>query len=143
MNIHEIILSISGGKAGIHDSERIKAAVQRPSTYTQYTDYDLDTICALLIDSIARGHGFKDGNKRTALMTAVFTYRINRVQFNPNEQMNRDFDELVMSVVLEKPSVKEITQKLQKVRSVHETKGVTWKNFMQMFHNMPKHGDRL
>ena len=63
--IHEIILDVSGGKRGVHDLKLIVSAVERPKTFVEYIDaYDIDTISALLIDGIARYHGFRDGNKR-------------------------------------------------------------------------------
>lgn len=71
--VHDVAL-MTGGLSGVHSENLIQAAVQRPITYIGYVDdYDLDTICAVLIESIARNHGFKDGNKRTALMTAIYT----------------------------------------------------------------------
>lgn len=90
---HDAVLSLTGGKEGIHDHGLLESAVKRPETYTQFVEeYDLDTICALSLDSIARYHGFRDGNKRTALMTTIFTYRINGVHFKATEGMNEDFD---------------------------------------------------
>jgi death-on-curing protein len=132
--LHDIVLGVSGGKPGIHDINLVIAAVQRPQTYIQYDDeYDLDTICALLIDSIARNHGFKDGNKRTALLTAVFTYRINGVDFKATPKMNEDFDDLIMWVVLRKPPVDEIRIKLQQQRAKHEGAQESWINMLTAF----------
>ena len=142
MNIHEIVLLVSGGKAGVLNIERVKAAVQRPNTYVQYdNEYDIDTICALLIDSIARGHGFNDGNKRTALMTAIFTYRINDVDFTPSKELNDDFDALVMKVVLDKPEVEDVAKSLRALKAIHQTNPLSWKKFMQIFHNLAERKD--
>lgn len=125
--IHDAVLAFSGGKTGIHDESLLLSAVERPLTYVQYVDdYTLDTICALLIDSIARYHGFKDGNKRTALMTAIFTYRINGVHFVATEAMNTDFDDLVMWVVKKKPTIDEIEARLQELRDLHDGDKESW-----------------
>lgn len=119
--LHDAILWASGGKSGVHDEKLILSAIERPATYTQYVDdYDLDTICAVLIDSIARYHGFRDGNKRTALITTIFTYRINDVHFNATVDMNNDFDDLVMWVVTEKPDIPAVVDRLKELRKLHE-----------------------
>jgi death-on-curing protein len=110
----------SGGRPGIHKESLIHSAVSRPESYTQYVDsYDLDTICALLIDSIARYHGFNDGNKRTALMTALLTYKLNGVSFRATKKLNLDFEELVLWVVKEKPEIETISEKLKEIKGPH------------------------
>ena len=122
VEIHDIVLEASGGKAGVHVKSDILRAIERPMTYTAYVDeYDIDTICAVLIDSIARYHGFKDGNKRTALMTAMLTYRINGFHYAATVEMNKDFDELVMWVVRQKPEIAEVEQQLKTLREHHKS----------------------
>jgi prophage maintenance system killer protein len=73
-----------------------------------------------MIDSIARYHGFNDGNKRTALMTTLFTYRKNGVHFKATMTMNKKFDALVMWTVKKKPEIPEIEQRLRKLREEFE-----------------------
>ncbi|MFO0781622.1 MAG: type II toxin-antitoxin system death-on-curing family toxin [Candidatus Saccharimonadales bacterium] len=121
VEIHEVVLEVSEGRPGIHVENDIRRASERPLTYINYVDeYDLDTICAILIDSIARYHGFEDGNKRTALMTAIFTYRANGVHFKATMLMNKRFDALVMWVVRKKPEIPEIEERLKKLRAEFE-----------------------
>ena len=132
--MHEAVLLYSGGKSGVHEEKLILSAIQRPATYVQYVDeYDLDTICALLIDSVARYHGYKDGNKRTALMTAIFTYKVNGVHFKATAAMNVDFDELVMWVVNSKPEIDEISDRLKSLRKLHEGNEETWAAVLAAF----------
>jgi death-on-curing protein len=141
--VHDVVLEFSGGKTGIHSKKLILSAIERPATYIQYIDaYDIDTICALLIDSIARYHGFKDGNKRTALLSAVFTYRLNGVYFKASARMNRDFDALVMWVVQEKPAIEEIALRLSTLRSKHEGTNESWRKVLDAFMAIKKnHSD--
>jgi death on curing protein len=74
-HLHDAILEISGGRPGIRDETVIHAAINRPKTYLAYhDDYDLHTICAVILESISRNHGFVEGNKRTELMSALLTY---------------------------------------------------------------------
>ncbi len=123
LEIHDAVLDISGGKSGVQVESYIHKAVERPKTYTNYVEeYDLDTVCALLIDSIARYHGFNDGNKRTALMTAIMTYRLNGVHFVASIEMNKQFDDLVMQIVTQKPDIKTIEVQLKKLRNKFEAK---------------------
>jgi death-on-curing family protein len=132
--LHETVLAFSAGKAGIHDYKLIESAVKRPASYVHYVDdYDIDTICALLIDSLARYHGFKDGNKRTALMTAVYTYKLNDVHFMASKKMNQDFDALVMRVVTKKPEIEEIRQRLRELRGLYAGKEQSWYEIFRAF----------
>lgn len=132
--LHDAVLSYSTGRPGILNDKIIHGAIERPVTYTEYIEsYNIDTVCALLIDSIARNHGYNDGNKRTALLTAIFTYRINGVHFVASEQMNYDFDELVMWVVNEKPSIDKLTVRLQELKSLHAGKQESWGSIFHAF----------
>jgi len=134
--LHEAVLSYSGGRAGIHDEKLILSAIERPLTYVEYVDtYDLDTIGALIIDSVARYHGYRDGNKRTALLMAIFTYRVNDVHFKATKQMNVDFDELVMWVVTAKPGIDEISARLKELRKLHQGKEESWRTLFTAFKN--------
>lgn len=132
--LHEMVLDLTGGKPGVHDEKLIQGAIERPVTYVQYVDeYDIDTVCALLLDSIARNHGFRDGNKRTALLAAVFTYRVNKVHFRANDKMNTDFDDLVMWIVNSKPKIDKIVTKLKALRVLHEGKKDSWSTHFTAF----------
>ncbi len=132
--LHEAVMMFSGGRPGIHSENLILSAIGRPLTHADYNeDFTLDEICAVLIDAIARNHGYNDGNKRTALMTAFYTYRMNGVHFKATEAMNVDFDELVMWVVNEKPTVKEITARLKELRVTHEGYQESWGPILAAF----------
>lgn len=142
---HEMVLDVSGGARGVHDENVLQAAIERPVTYVRYVDeYDVDTVCALLIDSIARNHGFRDGNKRTALLTAIFTYRMNKVTFVASSDMNIDFDDVVMWVVQQKPTIIEIETKLKIIRHKHEGKSSTFRDLITSLteHLQQSHGSR-
>jgi death-on-curing protein len=134
--LHDAVLSYSGGRAGIHDENLIISAVERPLTYVEYVEsYDLDTICALIIDSVARYHGYKDGNKRTALLMAIFAYRVNEVHFKATQEMNVDFDDLVMWVVIKKPGIDKISNRLKQLREIHEGNEEPWSAMFTAFRN--------
>lgn len=112
--VHDNVIEISGGKAGILNPNAIIAAVDRPRTYSSYHyEFDIHTVCALLIDSLARNHAFVEGNKRTALLTMLFTYELNDILFDFNDDMQNDFEETVLWVVIDKPSIEQIEKRLR------------------------------
>jgi death-on-curing protein len=114
MELHDAILDISGGRPGILDEKVIDAAIHRPKTYLSYHENcDIHTVCAVLLDSIARNHGFVEGNKRTGLMTAILTYELNGITLQSSADRTNDFEDLVLWVVLEKPEIPEIASKLE------------------------------
>lgn len=132
--LHEAVLMYSSGRPGVHSESLLLSAIGRPLTYADYNDeYTLDDICAVLIHSVATNHGFNDGNKRTALLTAFFTYRVNGVHFKATESMNIDFDELVMWVVRAKPTIERISSRLQKLREKHEGNEESWGSMFTAF----------
>jgi len=115
IELHEVVILATGGATGILNSHYIEAALNRPVTYAQYSEYTLHTICAIILDSLARSHAFSDGNKRTALTSMIFTYNLNGVELDYTLLMNDEFEDLVMWVVGSKPEVEKIEEYLQKL----------------------------
>ncbi len=134
LELLHIAALVTGGKEGVHDEKLLRGAIERPLTFVGYRKtYDVDTVCAVLIDSIARYHGFNDGNKRTALITGIYTYRLNGIHFTATEKMNNDFDDLVMWVVTRKPSIEKIEIKLKNLRQNHEGTEAPLGDIMRIF----------
>jgi death-on-curing protein len=65
-------LQRTGGHDGVRDINLIKSAIARP-----YTGYyrSISRKAAALTESLARNHGFIDGNKRSALLTLYLFLR--------------------------------------------------------------------
>lgn len=134
IEIHDVVLNVSGGKPGILHDDVIRSAVHRPITYQQYySDYNLHIVCAVLLDALARNHAFYEGNKRTALMAMIFTYRINGVKLNYNMSLNKEYEDLVLWVVLEKPEIDEIVDRLKRLISKHQL-GALQSGIKKLFH---------
>lgn len=72
---------------------------------------DFFSKAAALLDSIAKNHGFKDGNKRTAMATAVIYLQLNSVEINFT---NIEYEEFMLHVVNDKPKLPEIVTWLKK-----------------------------
>ena len=68
--IHDRQLAEHGGKAGIRDEGAVESALARPVNKSLYQDADAAGLAAAYAYGLARNHGFNDGNKRTAWVTA-------------------------------------------------------------------------
>lgn len=112
-NLHDEIIEASGGVKGIHSEHLLKSALARP-LQTAFGDEiykDLLSKAAALLDSIANNHGFRDGNKRTAMAAAnLFLYLrgVINIQFS-----NQEYEGFMVYVVNNKPSVNEIAEWLK------------------------------
>ena len=69
--IHDRQISRHGGTPGIRDRGLIESACARPLNLAAYGAPDLFDLAAAYAHGIAKAHGFVDGNKRTAFVSAV------------------------------------------------------------------------
>ena len=116
-HIHDQIIEASGGAKGVHSEHLLKSALARPlqTAFGEEIYTDGFSKAAALLDSIANNHGFRDGNKRTAMAAAsLFLYLKENidVQFS-----NQEYEEFMIYVVQVKPSIEEIATWL-KVHSI-------------------------
>jgi death-on-curing protein len=74
--------NIQAGKQKVRDIDLLLAAEQRPqaSAFGQDAYPTLAEKAGALLHSLARNHPFKDGNKRTATVGAVFMLEVNGQQ---------------------------------------------------------------
>jgi len=72
--LHETIISETGGLAGLRDATSLHAAVARPFATFEGNDlYQGDfEKAAALFHSLIKSHPFMDGTKRTAFMAAIY-----------------------------------------------------------------------
>jgi death-on-curing protein len=125
MDLHDAIINLSGGRRGILNESVIDSAIHRPKTYLSYhEDCSLHIVCAVLLDAIARNHGFSDANKRTGLMTAILTYELNGIALNMQADKTNEFEELVLWVVNDKPHITEIASKLEELTNKYQANSV-------------------
>ena len=76
--IHDEQLAEHGGLSGIRDLGAVQSALARPRNLVSYEKCeDVARLAAAYIFGIARNHGFSDGNKRTALVTADLFLMLN------------------------------------------------------------------
>jgi death on curing protein len=97
MVAHDFALMF-GGRPGVLHPDRLEAAVARP-----YTGYyrSIERKAAALTESLACGHGFNDGNKRTALfMLALLPRRSGYyLRAESDEQLNSDVETMILDLV--------------------------------------------
>jgi len=76
--VHDEQLAVHGGLAGIRDRGAVESALARPRNLVAYEACDdVARLAAAYAYGIARNHGFADGNKRTALVTADLFLMLN------------------------------------------------------------------
>lgn len=125
MDLHEAIIELSGGRHGVLRPHVVDAAIHRPKTYLSYhEDCTIHTVCAVLLDSIARNHGFADANKRTGLMTAILTYELNGVALNLRAA-GTQFEDLVLWVVNDRPEIEVIAKKLESLVKKYKKRNIS------------------
>ncbi|HEU5004732.1 MAG TPA: type II toxin-antitoxin system death-on-curing family toxin [Candidatus Saccharimonadales bacterium] len=110
--IHDHIIAASGGLTGLRDKGQLKACLARPfqSAFGEETYPDLFEKAAALLDCIANDHPFADGNKRTAMASAVIflvSYGIS------TDFTNQEYEDFMLHVVNDKPSIQEIANWLR------------------------------
>ena len=70
MGIHDRQIAEHGGGDGIRDLGAIESALARPVNLVTYGNPDAAELAAAYLYGLAMNHGFIDGNKRTAWVTA-------------------------------------------------------------------------
>ena len=74
--IHEAQLELFGGASGIRDLGMIESALARAQNKAAYEDAPMDLLAAAYLYGFAKNHGFVDGNKRVAFLSADIFLRI-------------------------------------------------------------------
>lgn len=69
--IHDRQIARHGGASGMRDRSLLEAAVARPLNKYTHGESDLFKLATAYAFGIAKAHAFVDGNKRTALVTAL------------------------------------------------------------------------
>ena len=85
LTLHEQLLAQFGGSAGIRDEGLLDSALGRPQNLFAYKKPTLFQLAASYAFRLAKNHPFLDGNKRTALVTAVLFLELNGKHFRADE----------------------------------------------------------
>ena len=86
--IHAEALKQFGGLNGVRDENLLASAALAPqSTFGGRSPYaDIVEVAAAYLFYICRNHPFLDGNKRTAMMTAIVFLRLNGIEPKPDSE---------------------------------------------------------
>ena len=80
--LHDRLLALHGGAAGLRDDGLLKSALARPQQHFAYGESpDTIDMATRYTAGIVHNHPFVDGNKRTAFVTALTFLRINGFGF--------------------------------------------------------------
>lgn len=85
--IHERLLSLYGGAAGLRDEALLKSALARARQHDTYVDRaTIIDMASIYTSGIVRNHPFVDGNKRTGFVIGVLFLEMNGHRFTASEE---------------------------------------------------------
>ncbi len=107
IKIHDLLITHTGGAAGIRDKNLLESAVAQPqaSAFGKYLHPDIFNMAAAYCFHIIKNHPFIDGNKRTGLLTAMTFLEKNEVILRVDMD---HFYELIIGVATSKISKNEL-----------------------------------
>jgi death on curing protein len=88
LEIHALQLAEFGGIAGVRDLGLLESAVEqaRATAFGELLHADMFEMAAAYLFHIVKNHAFLDGNKRTALVTALVFLDINGVSLERDDE---------------------------------------------------------
>lgn len=112
--IHAEAIKQFGGLDGVRDENLLTSAVLAPqSSFGGKSPYrDIIEIAAAYLFYICQNHPFVDGNKRSAMMSAIVFLRINGIETPPD---NAEWEKLMLDVAGSKIDRAETTRRLSKL----------------------------
>lgn len=85
--LHDRLIGLDGGAAGVRDSGLLKSALARPQQLHAYGDKpSIIDMAAAYTAGIVRNHPFVDGNKRTGFVVGVLFLEMNGYRFIATEE---------------------------------------------------------
>ncbi len=91
VSLHDRLLALHGGAAGLRDAGLLKSALARPRQIAAYgTDIDVIDMATAYTGGIVQNHPFVDGNKRTGFVVGVLFLELNGWDFAASEEAAAD-----------------------------------------------------
>jgi death on curing protein len=85
--LHDRLLALDGGAAGVRDEGLLKSALARPQQLHAYGDApDTIELATAYTAGIVRNHPFVDGNKRTGFVVGVLFLEMNGYRLTASEE---------------------------------------------------------
>jgi death-on-curing protein len=84
--LHDRLLALHGGAAGVRDDALLQSALARPQQIHADADApDLLDLTAAYTAGIVRNHPFIDGNQRTGFVVGILFLELNSYRFTASE----------------------------------------------------------
>ena len=85
--LHDRLLALHGGAAGLRDDGLLKSALARPQQHFSYTESaDIIDLATAYTAAILHNHPFVDGNKRTGFVVGILVLELNGYRFTASEE---------------------------------------------------------
>lgn len=85
--LHDRLLALHGGAAGLRDGNLLKSALARPRQHHAYGGSPgIVDLAAIYTAGIVHNHPFVDGNKRTGFVVGILFLELNGYRFNASEE---------------------------------------------------------
>jgi death-on-curing protein len=84
--LHDRLLALHGGAAGLRDEALLRSALARPRQHLAYASPDVVDLAAIYTAAIVRNHPFIDGNKRTGFLAGILFLELNGFRFTASEE---------------------------------------------------------
>lgn len=109
VTIHYKLILETGGSHGIRDVGGFESALLRPQGGMQGVEFypSIESKAASLMHSIIQFHPFVDGNKRTAMVSAIAFLRLNGLDLKVAQRELEDYAVLVATANIDVPEITE------------------------------------
>jgi death-on-curing protein len=85
--LHDHLLALHGGAAGLRDHALLESALARPRQHFAYGNpSDILAMATAYNGGIVRNHPFVDGNKRTGFVVGILFLELNGYRFTASEE---------------------------------------------------------
>ena len=84
--IHDRLLALYGGAAGLRDAALLASALARPRQHQAYSSPSIIEMAAIYTSAIVSNHPFIDGNKRAGLAAGILFLELNGFDFKASEE---------------------------------------------------------
>jgi death-on-curing protein len=85
--LHDRLLALHGGAAGLRHEGLLKSALARPQQHFAYAEaVDIIGMATAYTAGIVRNHPFIDGNKRTGFVVGILFLELNGYHFTASEE---------------------------------------------------------
>jgi death-on-curing protein len=85
--LHERLLAIDGGAAGVRDRALLESALARPRQRVAYAERaSIVELAAAYTAGLVKNHPFIDGNKRTGFVVGILFLELNGFHFVAGEE---------------------------------------------------------